>query len=343
MMMVRFILIFLIFIFIFYGEADSQTVSILLPRNISGDKDIEWISRTFGRAFLLEVKKEGKFKVELIEDTKNFSDSDFVAISSFKKSKDGKRIIFYMNILSKEGNNLLRGEKYSLIESFSFAFLPELTYEMKTYISRIMRLYIAGSARPESKFNPIKYNFSQDVISKISKTLSSAGERVNSEELIFSPEEVDKWFNLGAQSISQGKIDEGISYILRFVAKKGPEFTDEKELLEDERIKKVGEVLKLALPGTSKSRDESVKLFLTSQFYRDFSENEMDLLSTCIENDMFMWPASKRLGEILFARGDYKRAAQILKDYISSANESFDFILNFSKVISLVDDLGRGF
>jgi hypothetical protein len=99
----KFIPIFLIslFLFISYGTANSQTVSILLPKNISDDKEIEWVSRTFGRALLLEVKKEGKFKSDMIEDTKNFPDTDFIVISSFKKSKDGKRIIFYLNILSK--------------------------------------------------------------------------------------------------------------------------------------------------------------------------------------------------------------------------------------------------
>jgi len=203
----KFIPIFLIslFLFISYGTANSQTVSILLPKNISDDKEIEWVSRTFGRALLLEVKKEGKFKSDMIEDTKNFPDTDFIVISSFKKSKDGKRIIFYLNILSKEGNNLLKGGKYSLVESFSFAFLPELTYEMKTYISRLVRLYLAASIRPDSKFNPIKYNFKQDVISKITEILPQAKEKINQDELIFSPEEVDKWFKIGVQNISQGK------------------------------------------------------------------------------------------------------------------------------------------
>jgi hypothetical protein len=56
-----------------------------------------------------------------------------------------------------------------------------------------------------------------------------------------------------------------------------------------------------------------------------------------------MWPAMKRLGEIWVARGNYRESLQFLRDYISAANESFDFILSFSKVISLVDELARGF
>jgi hypothetical protein len=341
----KFIPIFLILLFLFisYGTANSQTVSILLPKNISDDKEIEWVSRTFGRALLLEVKKEGKFKSDIIEDTKNFPDTDFIVISSFKKSKDGKRIIFYLNILSKEGNNLLKGGKYSLVESFSFAFLPELTYEMKTYISRLVRLYLAASIRPDSKFNPIKYNFKQEVISKITEILPQAKEKINQDELIFSPEEVDKWFKIGVQNISQGKIHEGISYILRFVSKKGPDFITENEFMQDENVSKAMEIIKIALPGTSKNRDESMRIFIASQFYRDFSENEISRLSLSLEKDMFMWPAMKRLGEIWVARGNYRESLQFLRDYISAANESFDFILSFSKVISLVDELARGF
>jgi hypothetical protein len=130
---------------------------------------------------------------------------------------------------------------------------------------------------------------------------------------------------------------------LRFVSKKGPDFITENEFMQDENVSKAMEIIKIALPGTSKNRDESMRIFIASQFYRDFSENEISRLSLSLEKDMFMWPAMKRLGEIWVAKGNYRESLQFLRDYISAANESFDFILSFSKVISLVDELARGF
>ena len=51
----------------------------------------------------------------------------------------------------------------------------------------------------------------------------------------------------------------------------------------------------------------------------------------------------RRLGEIYFARGNFKLSLRYLRDYISTSNESFELILSFSKVVSFVDELARGF
>ncbi|GBD03963.1 hypothetical protein HRbin19_01268 [bacterium HR19] len=326
--------------------AQNGDVVVALPKNISQDKDIDWISRTFGRAIHLELKKDS-LPAQFIEEEK-FPSSDFIVLSKFKRGKDGRRIVFYINILSKQ-SGFIKGKDYYIIDSFAFSFLPEVIYEAKTYVSRMVRLYISSVAKAKSKFNPIKYNFPQDSINKISDVLAKlkVGEKINSnfaiENIVSDPSQVGLWFYIGVDFLEKGRIHDGLSCILRFLMKKGPDFITENEFVEDERVKVASDILSILLPGKSAKRLDAVKIFTASQFYRDFSDNELSRLSMSLESDPFMWPAMRRIGEINFARGNFRESLQSLRDYISTSNESFEFILTFSKVVSFVDELARGF
>ncbi len=324
-----------------------KTVFVSLPENKSGDRGIDWLSRTFGRAIQLEMRKGG-MRVRLVKEIPQDQNADFLVISSYSKSKDGRRIIVYVNVIGK-GDFLAKSGEYGLVDTFSFSFIPEVVYEAKTYISRTLKLYTSGLAKGLSKFNPVKYKFSPEKLNKLTSLLSELQEKgaEPSDEivrrLVFEPEEVGSFYTLGIGLLRNGRVADGLSFLLRYISKKGVEFSSEEDILKDQKISSLSKILALLLPGSSKDREEAVKNFVLSQLYRDFSDNEVKHLEVAVSKDIYFWPAMRRLGEIYFARGDFKSSLRYFRDYISTSNESFSFILAFSKVVSFVDELARGF
>ncbi len=328
----------------YVSSAYARSVVIFTPDNISGDTELDWISDTFARSIQLEIRK-AKMSVK-IEKRGAVPEADFVVISSYRRAKDGRRIIFYINLLGK-GDFFVGGgdlSSLSLIDSFSFTFIPEVVYEAKTYISKILRLYIEGSIFSDDKFKPLRYKFPADSLERVRKRLADVSvTKADIQKIIFDPSEILSWFELGVLKLKEGDAEAGISFLLRFIEKAVPDFPSEKDALADQRILLARDIFVDLIPGNSAKRTEAVNFFIISQFYGDFSGNEIELLTRAVSMDSFLWPAMRRLGEIHYARGEFKQSIRYMRDYLSTANESYKFVIVFSRVVSLADELARGF
>jgi len=337
----------LLFLTIFFAleinlYAQENRVIILQPKNLSKDSQLDWISQTFSKSIQLELRKD-KFKADILDSIpSSISPNEYLILSAFKKFND--RIIFFINFVRKGSSTIDNSSDMDLIDSISIAFIPDIIYETKTYVSRLARLYITSNAKISSaKFNPVSYKFSSEKMTKLSEILGRVQSNVNYEDIIMNPAEQDGWLRAGIDKMKKGEISYGLSFISRYISKICPEFSSEEELLKNDKINLAMDILKITLPGESKERSEALKLFVISQFFGDFSENEIKNLSSSIEKDRFLWMAMKKLGDIYFARGDYRSSLTYFRDYISTTNEGIGFIMNISKPISLVEELSRGF
>ncbi|MCS7213754.1 MAG: hypothetical protein NZ927_06000 [Candidatus Calescibacterium sp.] len=333
--------------FLVGGQSYGQDFRVIIvqPKNISGDSQIDWLSNTFSKSMQLEIRKE-RVKVDIVDNIpSSIGSNEFVVVSSFKKSKD--RIIFFMNILRKGETPIKNSDDIGVIESLTIAFIPDIIYEIKTYVSRLARLYIASVAKIQTtKFNPVPYKFSQEKIVGLNELIGRIPTRGTAppyDKIIFDPAEQDGWLVAGLEKMRKGEISDGLSYISRYIMKKAPEFATEDDVLNNENIKRAMDLLKIVLPSDSKGRAEAIRLFVISQFYGDFSDNEVNNLSEAINRDKFFWIAMRKLGDIYFAKGDYRSSLTYFRDYISTTNEGLGFITILSKPISLVEELSRGF
>lgn len=344
--MFRAILIFAVaLLLVINSYAQDFKITIVQPKNISGDSQIDWLSNTFSKSIQLEMRKE-KLKADITDELpESINRNDFLILSSY--SKVGERIMFHMNIIRKGDAPIKNKEDVGIIESFTIAFIPDVIYETKTYISRIARLYIASLVKiPSTKFNPISYKFPPDRIVGLSNLVAKIPVKPGSlsyDRIIFEPSDSEGWLAAGIENIRKGEISEGISFISRYISRIAPTFSTEEELINDENIRKLIGVLKIALPGDSKEREEAIKSFIISQFYGDFSDNEIKNLYDAINKDKFLWLAMKKLGDIHFARGDYRTSLTYYRDYMSTSNEGLGFIMVLSRSISLVEELSRGY
>ncbi len=331
------------------GTLLANSVSLVKPVNVSGDSGIDWVSDTFARSIMLELRKD-KIQVSVLSEIS--PDDKFAVISSYRKSSEGRKIIFYVNIVGRDSKrayaegDLVISDNLYLLDSLSFVFSPETVYEIKTYIARLVRLYISARIAGNKKFEVINYKFPQEKKSSLISTLKNIeiqNKKINLGAIVMNPAELNSWFDLAIVSMQEGKFSAGFSYLLRYLSKYAPTFASEGELIQDQRVKSAVELIAKMLPGESSRREEAVKDFVLSQFYGDFSDNEVSLLRKSIDKDQFMWPAMKRLGEIYYAKGDYRASIRYMRDYISTANESPSFISIFSMVASFVDEIVKGF
>lgn len=325
-----------------YGQ--EAKVIIVQPINLSGTTQLDWLSNTLARSIQLEMRKE-KLKAEIADKIpENISPNDFVIVSSFKKSEE--RILFFMNIIRKGDAPIKNTEGLGIIDSFTMTFIPEVIYEAKSYISRIARLYVSSVIRfPTLKFKPVAYKFSPQKIVELNSVVGKIPIKgdMKHDRIILDPAEQDGWFVLGVNEMKKGRISEGLSYLSRYISKSAPSFRTEEDALSNENMKKVSEILRIALPEESKNRDEAIRSYIKAQFYGDFSDDEIRNLIDAISKDRFFWMAMRRLADIYFARGDYRSALTYFRDYISTTNESIDFVMVLSRSAFLVEELSRGF
>lgn len=336
--------LFLIFLLEIGVYAQENRVIIVQPKNLSKDSQLDWISQTFSKAIQLEMRKD-RFKADILENIpSSLSPNEFLILSAFKKSNN--RIIFFMNLIRKGESAIKNSSEIGLIDSITIAFIPDVIYETKTYVSRLARLYISSTAKISStNFKPLSYKFSPEKVARLSEIMSKIPSRgeISYEDILLNPAEQEGWLTFGLGTIKNGEISDGLSLISRYISKVSPEFNSESDLLKNEKLNLALDILKIALPGESKERSEALKIFAISQFFGDFSDNEIKNLSSAIDKDRFLWIAMKKLGDIYFAKGDYRSSLTYFRDYISTTNEGIGFITNIAKPISLVEELSRGF